>query len=233
MSKKRKNEFLSLVLLVSAVMLLGLASGKLVGYALEAGVAVNTKAGLETGTANEGEALTLVQAQNKKVTDGLKQKNLFFPPPQKPSPPSSCQAIFGDEAYIEDKWVKVGDTLRAGAEVKKIEATYVEIEHEGKRKKLAPIAAVTADSGEASTSASSSGGGGSFRVSGRRPTGRGGGAPERMRGGGLERRGRMGLGGRGGMSEEERREIMEKMRSMPPEERRAYMQEMRSRRGNR
>jgi len=226
---------LSLVLLVSAVMLLGLAGGKLVGYALDVGVAANPKAGWVNGTANEGQALALVQAQNKKLVDGLKQKNLFFAPPKKPGPPSSCQAIFGDEAYIEGKWVKVGDSLRAGATVKKIEATYVEIEYEGKSRKLAPIAAVVAvGDGGSSRSASRvpTGERSSSRESDPRRFGREAGAPERMRGG-MERRGRMGFGGRGGMSEEERRELMEKIRSMSPEERREYMQEMRSRRGNR
>ena len=232
MSKKRKNEVFSLVLLVSALIFLGLASGKLVGYALDAGVAANPKEGLENSTTNEGEALKMVQAQNKKVVDGLKQKNLFYAPPKPPSAPSSCQAIFGDEAYIEGKWVKVGATLTAGAKLIAIEATYVEIEHEGKKKKLAPIAAVITDVGSTGVPRSPSGQRGPSGVSDSRRGGRRGDMPSRVRGG-LERRGRMGFGNGGTMSSEEREELREKIRAMSPEERREYMQEMRSRRESR
>lgn len=232
MSKRSKNETLSLVLLLAAVLFLGLAAGKVVGYALAGTTDIKSPGEDTKHNAKEGEALKAVQKKNQEVASVLKKQNLFYAPPKPPSPPSSCQAIFGDEAYIEGKWVKVGATLRAGAKLVSIEATYVEIEHEGKKKKLAPIAAVITDGGSTAVARSPSSGRAPSGVSDSRRGGRRGDMPGRVRGG-LERRGRMGFGGRGTMSSEERREMMERVRNMSPEERREYMQEMRSRRESR
>ena len=141
MNKRRKNEAMSLVLLLALFVFSGLTAGKLVGYAMNNGSFQSAiEANSRTKESTE-ENLKKYREQNKKIAKALKDKNLFYAPPAKPKPPSSCQAIFGDEAYIDGKWVKVGATLKAGAKLIAIEATYVVIEHEGKESKLAPIAA--------------------------------------------------------------------------------------------
>ena len=198
MSTSRKNEVLSLVLLVGAILFMGLAAGKMVGYALAARTEIGFS-GEETKLySKKGEVFKEVQKQNQEVAGGLKQRNLFYAPPKPPSAPSSCQAIFGDEAYIEGKWAGVGATLKGGAKLIAIEATYVVIEHEGQEKKLAPIAAAGANDGASVSSGSPS------RVS-ESQTGRSrGDMPAEIRSG-LQRRGRRGFGGRDSMSSEERR----------------------------
>jgi hypothetical protein len=137
---KNKSEVMSLVLLLAGFLLLGLTSAKLVGYVLHPGSTDYVSAENSAADVSSRENLKKYQEESKKVTSALKKKNLFYELPKKPEPPSSCQAIFGDEAYIDGKWFKVGATLRAGAKLKTIEATYIIIEHEGKEKKLAPIA---------------------------------------------------------------------------------------------
>ena len=135
-----KTEYLSLILLLVLFVFSGLTAGKLVGYAMNSG---SSQSGIEANSrTNESTEANLkkYQEQNKELAKALKDKNLFYAPPAKPKPPTSCQAIFGDEAYIDGKWVKVGATLKAGAKLIAIEATYVVIEHEGKETKLAPIA---------------------------------------------------------------------------------------------
>jgi hypothetical protein len=141
LSDPQKNkEYVSLILLLAVFIFSGLTAAKLVGYALY-GSPSNSVSG-ENSAANgfSEENLKAYQEQTKEVTSALKKKNLFYASPKPPGPPTSCQAIFGDEAYIDGKWVGVGAKLKAGAILKKIEATYVIIEHEGKEKKLAPIA---------------------------------------------------------------------------------------------
>jgi hypothetical protein len=135
-----KSEYLSLILLLVLFVFSGLTAGKLVGYAMNNS---SSRSAIEANSSTKEsteENLKKYREQNKEVADGLKKQNLFYAPPPKPEPPKSCQAIFGDEAYIDGKWVKVGATLSAGAKLIAIEATYVVIEHEGKESKLAPIA---------------------------------------------------------------------------------------------
>jgi len=152
---QRNKEYISLIFLLSVFLFSGLTVGKLVGYVMNNGSSQYVNEA-ESGT-NEStdEKLKEYREQNKEIAKALKGKNLFYAPPKPPGPPTSCQAILGDEAYIDGKWVKVGATLRAGAKLIAIEATYVVIEHEGKEKKLAPIA-VAESSRPGSTRAKSS-----------------------------------------------------------------------------
>lgn len=76
------------------------------------------------------------------LAKALKEKNLFVPPPPKPQPPREVRGIFGDRAFINNQWYEEGDTIPPGATLKKINATYVILEWEGKEMKLAPIKAI-------------------------------------------------------------------------------------------
>ena len=75
----------------------------------------------------------------QEFADGLQKKNLFTEPPKPPQPPKQCTAILGDEAFVDGKWVKVGDTVGAGAKVVAIEAALVKLDWKGKEIILAPI----------------------------------------------------------------------------------------------
>lgn len=76
------------------------------------------------------------------IAQTLKAKNMFVPTP-KPRPPREVKGIFGQEALINGKWYKVGDTVPPGAKVISIEACQVTIEWEGKEIVLAPIKAAS------------------------------------------------------------------------------------------
>ena len=69
---------------------------------------------------------------NKEKVQFLKRHNYFFP--IVPRPPQ-LSSIMGNEAYINDRWLKVGDTIE-GEKIKSIFQHYVELEKEGKTRKL-------------------------------------------------------------------------------------------------
>lgn len=78
-----------------------------------------------------------------KITDALKKESLFVPIPPKRNPVSIVAGILGDEALINNKWYKAGDSI-GGAKIIVIEPTHVIIEWEGKETTYAPITAITA-----------------------------------------------------------------------------------------
>ena len=82
-------------------------------------------------------------ADRKKVAEEIKKNNPFTPPPPKPQPPKEITGILGDSVLMQGKWYKVGDMM-AGARILAIEATFVEVEWEGKKIQLAPIKKSTA-----------------------------------------------------------------------------------------
>jgi|GEM_PF-380836 len=144
MSTSKKTEKMSLVFLLAGLVFLGLAAGKLVGYAMNNSSSRSVMEAHVGTKENTEENLKKYREQTKEVADGLKKKNLFYEPEKPPGPPSVCQAIFGDEAYIQYqgkfKWYKVGDKIGEHGKVTGIEATYVKVDWKGQEKKLAPIA---------------------------------------------------------------------------------------------
>jgi hypothetical protein len=145
MNKRRQNEAMSLLLLLVLFVFSGLTAGKLVGYAMNNS---SPRSALEANSCTKEsteENLKKYREQNKEVAGALKDKNLFYEPPKPPGPPTVCQAIFGDEAYIQYegnfKWYKVGDKIGEHGKLTGIEATYVKIDWKGQESKLAPIAA--------------------------------------------------------------------------------------------
>ena len=84
-------------------------------------------------------------ADRKKVAEEIKKNNPFTPPPPKPQPPKEITGILGDSVLMQGKWYKVGDMM-AGARILAIEATFVEVEWEGKKIQLARIKTASAGS---------------------------------------------------------------------------------------
>jgi hypothetical protein len=81
--------------------------------------------------------------EREKIVKALKEKNIFMPPKPQPHPPSEVTGILGDQALIQGKWYKVGDTIPPGAKVAAIEATCVKIDWQGQEKILYPINSAT------------------------------------------------------------------------------------------
>lgn len=82
-------------------------------------------------------------AKSKDIVDQLKKNNLFAPPPPKKHPVNQVSGILGNEALINGKWYKAGDTV-GDAKIVAIEPTQVKIEWEGSEKVFDPISAVSA-----------------------------------------------------------------------------------------
>jgi hypothetical protein len=76
-------------------------------------------------------------ARSKLIAEDLKENNLFWPSP-KGHPVKAVLGIFGDEAYIDGKWYKVGAKV-GDAEIIAIDATSVTTEWEGKKKVFRPV----------------------------------------------------------------------------------------------
>jgi len=83
--------------------------------------------------------------QSKKVAGEIKEKNLFIPKPKKKNPVSGVSGIFGDSAFVNGKWCKVGDKV-GDAELIAIEPTYVKIKWDGKERTYAPMMAAESSS---------------------------------------------------------------------------------------
>ncbi|MBF0199063.1 MAG: hypothetical protein HQL32_15205 [Planctomycetes bacterium] len=71
-------------------------------------------------------------AEKKKKSSDLKRHNYIFP--IIPRPPV-LTSVMGDEALINDRWLKVGASIE-GEKILNINEFYVELEKEGKKRKL-------------------------------------------------------------------------------------------------
>ena len=76
-------------------------------------------------------------AKSKPIAEDLKKENLFWPT-LKEHPVKAVLGIFGDEAYINGKWYKVGAKV-GDAKIVAIDAASVTTEWDGKKKVFCPI----------------------------------------------------------------------------------------------
>lgn len=76
-------------------------------------------------------------AKSKLIAEDLKENNLFWPTP-KGHPVQAVLGIFGDEAYIDGNWYKVGSMIR-DAKIIAIDANSVTTEWKGKKQIFCPI----------------------------------------------------------------------------------------------
>ena len=75
--------------------------------------------------------------RSKQIAENLKQDNLFWPTP-KGHPVKAVMGIFGDEAYIDGSWYKVGAKIK-DAKIIAIDADSVTTEWDGKQQIFRPI----------------------------------------------------------------------------------------------
>lgn len=76
-------------------------------------------------------------AKSMLIAENLKENNLFWPSP-KGHPVKAVLGIFGEEAYIDGKWYKVGAKIR-DAKILAIDAASVTTEWNGKKQVFRPI----------------------------------------------------------------------------------------------
>ncbi len=221
---KDKKEFISVGLLGASAVMLVLMVIKVTGFLaapIKAENSLNKAAALSK--LDDEEVKKHIDA-SKVIADELKKKNLFAPPPPKKHPVNQVLGILGNEALINGRWYKVGDSV-GDATIVAIEPTLVRIEWDGNEKTFLPI--------DTKTSAPS----GPRRAGGpdRPQVAKEGeqGQPETVQVQ-LEVRGGEGMGrfaGDRGAMMERMREMRERWESMSPEERERARAEMRDRFG--
>lgn len=216
------KEHIPKVLFTVSLALSVLTVGKVLGFAV---TSVRTKGRIESAVAKNGQDDEVVKAciaANREAADKIKERNMFAEPKAKSEPPT-CSAILGSKALIGDKWYGVGDEV-GGAKITAIGPREVTILWEEKEKKLFPFAESDKKVSDRSSSRPPKRSE-ERREQQDRPGPRGDG--ER----GERGFGRRGMGGMGrffeNMSEDERREMREKMRDMPREERREFFRQQR------
>jgi hypothetical protein len=127
------------------IVLLGIAAfsgltalAKATGYFLASHKAVNiVEQAIERSEPDSNDVEKEI-AKAKPIAEALKKKNLFSPPSPKQHPIQSVLGIFGDEAFINGKWYKVGAKV-GEAKILAIGADSVTAEWEGKEKVFHPI----------------------------------------------------------------------------------------------
>jgi len=213
------KEHIPKVLLTVSLALAVLTVGKVLAFAV---TSVRTRGRIEQALSKNGqndEAIKARVAANRAAADKIKGRNMFAEPKAKPKPPI-CIAILGSKALINDKWYKVGDEV-GGAKISAIGPKEVTILWEEKEKKLFPFAA-------------------SDRKEQARPVSKNRREPRERRAEAVRPRpmpeeggqpwpglGRRGMGRFFDMSEDERRQMGEKMRNMSREERREFFRQRR------
>jgi len=205
---------LAMVLLAMAA-LLGAAALYAVAECLmataQAELAVARAAG---ASASDPNALNAQTTRAQSAADALKKKNLFTPKPPKQNPIKEVMGILGSEALINGQWHKAGDSV-GDAKILAVEPTKVRVSWNGQEKEFTPMA-----------SEGLGGGNGPGRPSsGRPPSARPNGPPQRPPDGAMRR----GPGRPPSLSPGPRGGQKEPSRSMSPEERRKLSEQMRER----
>jgi hypothetical protein len=141
---KNKKEFISVGLLGASAVMVVLMVIKVTGFLAAPVRAENSlNKAAELSKLDDEEVKKHIDA-SKAIADELKKKNLFAPPPPKQHPVKQVLGILGDEALINGKWYKVGESV-GDAKIVAIEPTLVRIEWDGNEKTFLPIDTKTSE----------------------------------------------------------------------------------------
>ncbi len=140
---KEKGHLVPFALLGVSVFLAVLTMYKVVDFFVTSARAGSVVRKAVAQNKSDGEDVEKHLAKAKAMVDELKMRNLFVPRPPRRNPVSVVLGIFGDEALINGKWYKAGDSV-GDARVVAIEPTQVRIEWDGKETVFAPITAAVA-----------------------------------------------------------------------------------------
>ncbi|UCD49647.1 MAG: hypothetical protein JSW27_19205 [Phycisphaerales bacterium] len=208
----------SKILLAIAALLAALVLHEVAEFALAVARAELVVARATDATATGSNDAETHLGEAKSVAEALKKKNLFAPPPPKQNPVREVLGILGDEALINDKWYKAGDSV-GDAKILAVGPTKVRVSWNGQEKEFSPL---------------SSEGGGPGAPPGRTggppgaPPGRVGGPPgppQNVQGGRM----RVRSSGPPGMTPEEQAALRERFRNASPEEQAKLREQMRER----
>ncbi len=132
-----KAKPLTKILFAVAVLLGALILLKIAGF-----FASTSQARVLEGQADAANAgvndLKKLLAETKTTAEELKKKNLFVQATPKQFPVTDVLGIMGQEALINGKWYRVGDSV-ADARITAIEPTKVKIAWNGQEKEFSPI----------------------------------------------------------------------------------------------
>lgn len=134
---QNKRELVPMVLLAIAVLSGILIMAKAMGLLIASARAERIVKQATAWSKPDPNAVENQVAKSKLIAEDLKENNLFWPTP-KEHPVKAVLGIFGDEAYINGKWYKVGDRIR-DAKILAIDAASVTTEWKGKKKVFYPI----------------------------------------------------------------------------------------------
>lgn len=135
---KENKELVATALLAVSVLSAVLIGIKVTGFFVTSANAEETVKQAIKQSAPDANNLTAQIGSIKKVADGLKRQNLFSPPPQRQNPVQAVTGVFGEEAWINGKWYKVGDRV-GDARIVAIAPTAVTVEWDGKKTVFNPI----------------------------------------------------------------------------------------------
>jgi hypothetical protein len=132
-----KRRLVSLVLLVIAVLFGVLAVAKTLGFFIHSARAQRIVKQATAWSKTDPNFVDSQVAKSRLIAEDLKQNNLFWPTP-KENPVKAVLGIFGDEAYIDGQWYKVGAMIR-DAKIVAIGADSVTTEWNGQKQVFYPI----------------------------------------------------------------------------------------------
>jgi hypothetical protein len=134
---QNKRDFVPMVLLAIAVLSGILTVAKATGLFIASARAQRIVKQAAAWSKPDPNRVESQVARSKLIAEDLKEDNLFWPSP-KGHPVKAVLGIFGDEAYIDGKWYKVGATIR-DAKIIAIDANSVTTEWKGNKQVFRPI----------------------------------------------------------------------------------------------
>ena len=135
---QQKAEPLAMVLLALAALLGALILFEVAGLRMTKADAEITVDRAMNPTGQEPNAMEAHLAQAKSMAEALKKANLFVPKPPKEHPVKEVLGILGNEALINGKGYKAGDSI-GEAKIEAIEPTKVTIVWNDENKEFSPI----------------------------------------------------------------------------------------------
>jgi len=134
---QNKREFVPMVLLAIAALSGILTVAKATGLFIASARAERIVKQATTWSKQDPNIVESHVARSRLIAEDLKENNLFWPSP-KGHPVKAVLGIFGDEAYIDGNWYKVGSRIR-DAKIIAIDAASVTTEWNGKKQVFCPI----------------------------------------------------------------------------------------------
>ena len=134
---QNKRELVPAVLLAIAVLSGVLTATKVTGFFIASARAEHIVKQATARSIPDPNIVESYVAKSMSIAEDLKKENLFWPTP-KGHPVKAVLGIFGDEAYINGKWYKVGAKI-GDAKIVAIDAASVTTEWDGKMKVFHPI----------------------------------------------------------------------------------------------